>query len=363
MNDLKEKFALKLDKLKNKLIDDRLFLIITYCNCEKAEGAKKAYTLRKDFKVKSVEKLNIPKNIETNNDINYKKILDKKFSEDILLFVDIMLKNFKKQDLKCLKNNINELNIDVLDIEVLGLYDVFNNIILLKKDSIYSSIFHELMHLSSSYIKNDTVYCGFSQKCYDLDNLINIGKGLNEGYTQYLTERYFNDQKIPHSYALHRYFAEKLEYIIGKEKMQKLYLNANLLGLIHEMTKYTNISEVEQFISSLDFLIEHPPESNMNKYQREFMNEIIKKVSLFLIKCYIVRLKRALDKKIIDYDTFIKYINCYINDTIIYIDYRNCKDIVYNKKDIIKVLKEINLLDLKQYINDENNQFTLTLKK
>ena len=77
MNDLKEKFALKLDKLKNKLIDDRLFLIITYCNCEKAEGAKKAYTLRKDFKVKSVEKLNIPKNIETNNDINYKKILEK----------------------------------------------------------------------------------------------------------------------------------------------------------------------------------------------------------------------------------------------------------------------------------------------
>lgn len=57
-------------------------------------------------------------------------------------------------------------------------------------------------------------YVGFKQSHYNSDSRFNIGKGINEGYTQLLTLRYFGKKhKMTLAYKFEVSIVEKLEKI------------------------------------------------------------------------------------------------------------------------------------------------------
>ena len=114
-------------------------------------------------------------------------------------------------------------------------------------------LFHELLHMSSTiYDKNNNRrFSGFEQLDFVSDQ--RIGVGLTEGYTENLVEKFFcDDLTLNYSYRYEKNISSLLEEILGSELMQSLYFNANLFGLIDELSKYSSFEEANQFIFNLD---------------------------------------------------------------------------------------------------------------
>lgn len=127
-----------------------------------------------------------------------------------------------------------------------------------------------------------------------------IGVGLNEGYTQFLTKRYFGNDVLE-SYEFEQAMSELLELIVGKEKMESLYFNADLFGLIQELKQYYNEEGIMQFISNMDFLSKFNNDIRFTIAQKE---EILKEINIFLLESYIMKCDYELKQNLIDLETF-----------------------------------------------------------
>lgn len=219
-------------------------------------------SLKRDFKPKDVSFVKDPV-VLTNNDysIDYNRINESRYNESLINFIQTIEKNFSKSNLNIFYNNINNLSISknflVLLIGGSGAYNAKkNNIKLVTSGSLY----HELFHMASSYDNKQTgdAFCGFyqtSKRLYD-----NIGYGLNEGYTQLLTERYFGCNNNEASYSFEQKIAGEVEKLVGKEKMESFYLKADLKGIIMELSKYASLSDIMKFICLLDLVSKHSSE-------------------------------------------------------------------------------------------------------
>lgn len=162
-----------------------------------------------------------------------------------------------------------------------GCYSIITNIIKIREKDYELIMPHELFHLASSYydITNGIIYSGFRQYSYITG--ISFGRGLNEGYTQRLTNRYFLSSN---SYRLETHFALMLEIIVGKLEMEEFYFNANLKGLINVLKKYEDEENVIKFIDSFDYL-------NVFKNRSSVIRTSVDFIVDFLIDCYIKKLK------------------------------------------------------------------------
>jgi hypothetical protein len=138
----------------------------------------------------------------------------------------------------------------------------------------------------------DKRFCGLSQKTEDGW----IGKGLNEGYTELLTRRYFpNDKKevkkkknkkeSPKAYDAHVSICRKLEKIVGKEKMTEFYLTSNLSGLIKELKKYSTNEEISKFIANVDLMHNYANEYTM--FGVSEIKKAVKEITSYLIKTHL----------------------------------------------------------------------------
>ena len=127
-----------------------------------------------------------------------------------------------------------------------------------------------------------------------------IGVGLNEGYTQFLTKRYFGNDVLE-SYEFEQAMSELLELIVGKEKMESLYFNADLFGLIQELKQYYNEEGIMQFISNMDFLSKFNNDIRFTIAQKE---ESLKEINIFLLESYIMKCDYELKQNLIDLETF-----------------------------------------------------------
>ena len=118
-----------------------------------------------------------------------------KYIKDLEIFKNKLEENFNKDDLKNLYRNIDEILISKsklsgrLSGHSSGGYSASLNIVELShKEALY----HELMHMASSYYVNFydeyEVHCGF---CIRNDLGLNEGVALNEGYTELMVNRYF----------------------------------------------------------------------------------------------------------------------------------------------------------------------------
>lgn len=143
-------------------------------------------------------------------------------------------------------------------------------------------LYHELLHAMTSFKCGSLFISGFSHK--------NIGYGLNEGYTDLITNRLLNnsvyDYKIGYPYE--SIVSRIIELIIGKEKMYSLYFKGDLSGLIDTLSQYLHKSDVMNFMINLD-KINHISylrlvSSIKDLNEDTYLNNLYNQITLFLYK-------------------------------------------------------------------------------
>ena len=210
--------------------------------------------------------------------------------EELLFFYKRMGNVFPQQNLVLFYNNVNNLKIvfkKYAQADLVAFYNVYKNkIVIIQNDKL--TLTHELFHMASTYVKNKTVFSGLS---YKKAGGIIIGIGLNEGYTELLTQRYFGvDNNVSYTYLYLVKITSILERLIGKEKMEFFYLNAYLHGLILELKNYKRDGEIINFIAFLDDL-----ELNLVDCIKK-NNEKLKYINDFLISCHFMKNKRLFEE-------------------------------------------------------------------
>lgn len=125
--------------------------------------------------------------------------------------------------------------------------------------SIYSNsssiLTHEYLHMATTLENSSEYRSGFhiitnSNSDVELD----IGVGLNEGYTEVINQRYFNTSNDS-IYYFQVKIAKVIEKIIGKDIMEKAYFDLSLDTVIEELYKYGNTKdEIDEFLYNLDVI-------------------------------------------------------------------------------------------------------------
>lgn len=306
--------------VRNIGYDDLVPIILHYVTDRKIGG----YCLQKSHK--SIPVRILPEQYLRYDDINFDNLISMKFGELFSRFANVILSKFHYVNLTNFYNNLNEIRIDLYDLRtknkyfhrgIFGYYDVKKNAIKLDEDYVSVIIFHELFHMASSVYLNGNYYSGFRQ--YSSDDYTSIGKGLNEGYTQLLTERYFgHNDDFGKVYEYETFIAGKLEEIVGKFKMQELYLSANLYGLIKELNRYVSYEEIINFIRCLDFLNNNLNNKTMLIFRMDTIVKRIKIINSFLVKAYLIKLKKEEAYNILSNDNMVikfdRYIDSLLND-------------------------------------------------
>lgn len=246
------------------------------------------------------------------------KIKQETLGTELIKFRKKLYKKFKNDNLKLLNFNITTLKIKIKYIapEILllkfnsGKYYIKRNKIIILNSFKEESLSHELLHMASSIYdpRYNIAFCGFQQ--INFNKKETVGKGLNEGYTDLLNKRYFNDRTKYSSYAydLCMFFSEKLEQIVEKDKMEQFYLNADLFGLFKYLNNFDEGKNIVCFFVILDILVDNISYSKRNKYEKA-----CELIELYLAKWYINKKQQELDKNIINKDTFDKQIKDYID--------------------------------------------------
>ena len=241
------------------------------------------------------------------SDENYKVLIDN--------FKRIMKNVLSEKDYNLLQERLEAININFINDIVSKEHEIFGNVAgtfnpdgtINLYDKEERVIYHELLHASSLQYHTDTIsYDGFNHQ--NIDEKKNIGIGLNEGYTELLTIRYFGGDS---RYKNEVFYNQMIENIIGKDKMQSLYFNSDLDGLISELSKYCEKSKVLNFVDKMDYFIilDSIKRDKSEKYKdqkvpsfesiRDFQEinekyeETIHELNQFLIECYASKYKNS----------------------------------------------------------------------
>ena len=319
------------------------FLILL--STEAIKEAFLAYLIGKGYDIKDISKVYTPKLKLNNKNIKLRNDISCKSKAEINKFIDVIIKNFDISVLKNFYNNISEL----LVIDNVGsyhsIYDCEYNTI---KYNNLPVIYHELFHMSSTYFVNNKncllCYSGFCFVEYKDFKTFSIGNGLNEGYTDLMTERYFEEEyrKFIHPYWLEKNIASHLEIIVGKSLMEKLYLTSNLKGLINELNKYKSNVEIAEFLTKFDFVCKYLRiicwSDGIKKRKIELY---LKSIYKFLIDTYVIKLKEELNKNIITADDFINLAFEYIKSFDNYFVFNGTNYQIFSKDDINKIFDDL----------------------
>ena len=276
------------------------------------------YTLHKDFKPKDINKVSIPLELKQKyTDVEISQIGSEKVREAVLEFADTLEKDFPTEALINFYNNVNKVKIKrnyrILLLSANGTYCGEKNKI---NYCTISSLYHELFHMASAVFddENKLSYCGFHQMHSKLGiklKGINIGVGINEGYTEVLTHRYFGEKhKLSKAYEFEIGVAYKLEKIVGQDEMKKLYLNANLMGLIENLKQYASEEDILNFITGVDLVSYHS--SDLFLLGNDKIKTSIINVYTFLLQAYITKLKKQFENGIITANEFVEQTTQYI---------------------------------------------------
>ena len=200
----------------------------------KINSIKTNYKIKKDFSPRENYIISLEETDKKRiDDFNLDEISKYKHSEQILHFIDIIKQNFKDEDLSFMINNFNKLKVYNFKLEdylrrdgIRAYYSSFDNTIFLHEKNPKVYIYHELFHASSAKGKDNMFCVGFANYSDS-----SIGYGINEGYTQFLTNRYFPSKLNKFFYPYLTQIAEIIEFIIGKDDMQSMYMRGELNSL------------------------------------------------------------------------------------------------------------------------------------
>ena len=148
-------------------------------------------------------------------------------------------------------------------------YDAKTNVIMINYDNsgiknndikLKEVIFHELLHMASSHYdkEKDFVYTGFHTIDLKNDDYYDIGRGLTEGLTEYLTYSYITsiDHRIPrsNSYIVEQKIIEQLICILGEDVVLDIFYNNKGIGELKN--KLSLIEEDRSKIASIFINVE-----------------------------------------------------------------------------------------------------------
>ena len=290
-------------------------------------------------------------------------------NEIVKEFIEILEKEFSDCDLSAFYDNIKNLKIDsqkesfllnLLDLTsggtTGGIYSFSDNKIHMSNIPFRRSclkkavMFHELLHMASSRKNNKVYVSGFRT----VDKSISIGEGLNEGYTELLNCRYFDNGRHAESYYDLQMMALGIESILGQKKMRESYFSNDLKGLIHELEKYTSKEDVITLLVKMDTLLDRKYTSNPKKatlFAREIRTDI---ANIRLKKLNIQKDTGEISEK--EYAEAIYEQELYINGYIIYRKKDDAGNIVKNIIGTGPSLNygyvEISLNEFERYTND-----------
>jgi hypothetical protein len=200
---------------------------------------------------------------------------------------------------------------------------------------------HELFHTSTRIRTKERVYCGFMQI---LEDGYGLGNGLNEGYTELMDNRYFLDydvekkKEIDKIYPLSKYVCNMLEYLLGQEHMEELYMNADLAGLYKELSFYSSPRKAYEFIIRVDRLF---TEGDIKTIPNIFnVIDLYDNILFFISECFLTKFR-------------MMYINKELNDE----EYERCLGFVKFIMDKnLTYFKVINSRKLTRYYDKLNNK-------
>ena len=182
--------------------------------------------------------------------------------------------------------------------------------------------YHELLHLLTTRFDNKkTIRIGFQ--------INNFATGINEGYTELLTKRYFkkfskNDNEV---YSHFTWILNMIEDIVGKSKMEDYYFDINVEGLILELEKYISREKVINLIEDVDLLF--CSEEKLFDYQQKIIHKHNKNVEKELDEYYDVN--SLLRSRI--YDTLVEINNNKMKQLGINNNFEEKNIIIKNKYD------------------------------
>lgn len=216
------------------------------------------------------------------------KQIEHRFKKYIIKFVQTLISKNANFDFHLFLKNINDLNIVVLNDEEMdsgGEYAWHNNVIYIREDylsKVENIIFHELFHMASY---NRFKACGGFQDFM-------LYRGINEGYTQLLSEKYFSF--ATNDYSVEKAIAKLLECIIDSTLIEKFYSTANPKGLLNEISKYNgnDLNKARFLLKKIDDYqkIINLPSKEFNEKSEECC-KIIKSIMIDLIEMFINKLK------------------------------------------------------------------------
>lgn len=254
-----------------------------------------------------------PEIVDLNREFKERRLLREEVAKPMYKFISLMMKNIDRENRVICLNNINKLFVDVGRIrkynaaKLKGCYKVYQNTIELQDNFTDNTIYHELFHMSSSIYTDDYKECfsGFMHMVKCGEEYF-YGEGIDEGYTEYLVKKYFNNNEPTECYYCESIYAELIEKLIGEKKMENLYFTANHKGLIDELCKYALSSEVFMFYHNMDFLV-HESDYLVNK------NNIINRINMFVINAYSNKLQQQFLEDKISEDEYKREFDFVIN--------------------------------------------------
>ena len=196
-------------------------------------------------------------------------------------FIDVIESNFPKECRDNFYHNISNLKLVRKEhlYNVSGIYDSEENEITYEDDNNYT-LFHELFHMASSTRKNVGFHSDYTKSGY----------GINEGYTELLTRKYFGKDEEDTSYSVELSVASILENVIGEDKMKKLYMTANYYGLVFQLQEYIGDDSIK-FIKLVDQYTKLTTTPIPILFKISFYEKLIKnvvdKISQYLALIYI----------------------------------------------------------------------------
>lgn len=136
-------------------------------------------------------------------------------------------------------------------------YYPYLNYLVISENYNIIDIIHALLHMTSRYSDGKEIRLGFSFNIKINDEYQEWGRGFNEGYVACLEKRYFPQYVTMKRYALQQRVMNVIEYIVGKENLEKYFFNANIESLIEDLEKYLPRKTIITLIRALDFITEN----------------------------------------------------------------------------------------------------------
>ena len=244
----------------------------------------------------------------------------KEINDILVNFIKVMEANFSKKDLTNMYNNLLTLKIvpkkdnfidNLLSLYKLGEYYCKKNKIKLYTDNVKEVLNHELLHMSSYSKRNNLRYVG-----------------LDDAYTQFLANYYFNEKTI--NYII--LFVEYLDKVIGHDILSKMYLNNKLKNVINLLEPLATDDEIYSFVKNMNILY------NKSYCDLEKIQKYIDEVFNFIVTIY-ARMQYGKFK-----NNIIKSNECYFSIVFFVIELRKKLELL---KKIEEDRVEIDINDLK----------------